>query len=127
MTGNEPGHEQRTDLSDVHKSTSQVGIADRWLVQQGVAGPPFGQELIHKLFETIVMGAFKQMCHFVNDNIFQALLWFSGKFRADANGSGSWVAATPAGFHLSNEEGIDVNPQQGFPFAEKRWNCLIHL
>lgn len=49
------------------------------------------------------MGGFEDVDHLVDDDVFQAGLWFLGELGVQPDGSGFAVAAAPSCFHPLNE------------------------
>ena len=77
--------------------------------------PPLRQVLVHNSEETIFMMPLDQMREFVNNDILEALFRLLGEFGIETDSAGSWVAATPLGFHPLHVEPAHRDVEPWFP------------
>ena len=72
-------------------------------------------ELIHEAAESIVVGAFKQMHHFVYDNVLKAFGFLLPLLRVDSNSTGFSIAIAPARFHSLHVKTAGLDLQYRLP------------
>ena len=75
--------------------------------------------------EAIAVRWLNQMCHFVDDHVFEKVLRLLYKFRVQPDVSRSVIAGSPLCFHSLQEILGDLNAQLGFPFRDQWRNRLV--
>lgn len=87
-------------------------------VQDILPDSPVGEVSIHQGFETVVVVLFQEMQQFMDDDIFQAVLWLLCQFQVDPDALSKDVAGAPFGFHLFDRPLVDLYSDDILPFAD---------
>jgi hypothetical protein len=87
--------------------------------------PPSWVVLVKDRDEAIIMGWFKQVDHFMDDDVFEKILWFLYEFGVEANVAGAVVAASPLGFHSLQVITGNFYPQLCLPLLDELRNDFV--
>jgi hypothetical protein len=80
---------------------------------------PLGEKSVHQPFEPMIMGGFKQMNHFMDHHIFQALIRLVDEREVQPNPGRPGIARTPSRPHFLDAPSGDLHPEDGFPLLNQ--------
>jgi hypothetical protein len=86
---------------------------------------PAGVELLKQGDETLIMGGFEQVEHFMNNDVLKQVTGLFYQFGVEPDMATLGVATTPSGFHALQKISADLDPDAGFPTGDERWNGLM--
>ena len=76
-------------------------------------------------YEMLAVSRFQQVCHFVNDDVFEEVFWLFYQLGIEANPTRFVIAAPPLGFHSLQEITSDLHLQLWFPFSDDLWDDFV--
>jgi hypothetical protein len=79
---------------------------------------PLWHGAIHQSDESSIVRRLKQVHHFVDDDVLEALDRLFGQVGIQSNAGGSGIAASPSRFHPLNEKPLDLYSQVLFPSVD---------
>ncbi len=80
---------------------------------------PERHEAVHVAHELLVVVAFEQMHHFVDDDVLQAMHGFFDQFEVQPDTPCLAVAGAPFRFHLFHAPFVHLHTDDGFPFRDQ--------
>jgi hypothetical protein len=111
-----------------HKTNIQkrsIRLAFPMLMRQGISVefipmlPPLWDKHVHEVDKSVAVMTLNEVNHLMDDDIFEAMLWFSRELRVDANSAGARIAAPPLGLHLLHVKPVNHHAQYRCPSRKK--------
>ena len=78
---------------------------------------PLGHKFVQIFYETIVVTAFQNVDHFVDNDVFEANFWLLRQFQIERYALGAGIATAPLCFHLSDLPARHFDTQCLLPFS----------
>src|ERR1044071_5136360 len=89
------------------------GLLPRWIM------------LVEKCHKALAVRRLQQMCHFMDEDIFEQVFRFLHEFRVQPDVAGEMVATAPAGFHALKKVSLHPDAESRFPLLDERRDDLV--
>src|SRR5437588_2631527 len=88
------------------------------LVEFSASFSPSWIMLVEKCHKALAVRWLQQMCHFMDNDVFEQVFRFLHEFRVEADVAGEVVATSPAGFHALKKVTLHPDAEFSLPLLD---------